>query len=435
MAHSYHEIAFTPTVRELQSAAGSRDNYAAMGERARYADRLSAREAEFIGLRDSFYIASVGETGWPYLQHRGGPKGFVKVLDETTLGFADYSGNRQYISAGNVRSDDRVSLFFMDYPNRRRLKLFGRMRTVDAGETQVLERLEDPDYPAQVERGFLIAVEGFDWNCPAHITPRFTEAEVCAATEQLLQENRRLKAAAQAAGGAGPRDADSVLGEGPLSLTISGLRQLTPRVRAFELRDPAGSELPPVTPGAHLRVPVRLPGGGLTERHYSIASNPARRDAWEIAVLREEEGAGGSRAVHESFELGTTLRTALPENQFPLHDDDRPAVLIAGGIGITPIKSMAQALEARGADFALHYAGSSRREMPYLDRLERQLGSRLSAYSSADGERMDLEALLRAAPENALVYACGPDRLVAGLMAAARSAAFPRERIRLERFS
>ena len=126
------------------------------------------------------------------------------------------------------------------------------------------------------------------------------------------------------------------------------------------------------------------------DRHYSIASNPARRDIYEIAVLREDDGSGGSAAVHDTYQIGTRLRIDMPANHFGLHDDERPALLIAGGIGITPIKSMAQALEARGAEFHLHYAGRSRGEMPFRDRLERQLGDRLRVYSGADGERLDI---------------------------------------------
>ena len=435
MAHSYHEIAFTPIVLDLQSRAGSRANYAAMSEGERYADRLTAREAEFIARRDSFYMASVSETGWPYVQHRGGPRGFMKILDEKTIGFADYSGNRQYVSTGNFRKDDRVSLFFMDYPNRRRLKMLGRVRIVESHETGILDQLEDADYAVQIERGFVITVEGFDWNCPTHITPRYSEAEVRGVMAELAEENKRLQAELEHAGSHAAGDRDTALGSGPLALTITGIRQLTPKVRAFELRDAAGNELPSIEAGAHLKVPVRLPNGEVTERHYSIASNPSRRDAWEIAALREDEGSGGSRAVHNTWTLGMTLNMELPENHFPLHEDDSPAVLIAGGIGITPIKSMAQALEQRGTDFHLHYAGKDRRAMPFRDRLERHLGERLSVYSSADGERMNLEAVLREAPEDAVVYICGPDRLIAGLMAAAKAAGFPRDRIQLERFS
>lgn len=433
MAHSYHDIAFTPTILDLQTRAGSRDNYAAMSEGGRYAHRLTDREADFIALRDSFYMASVSESGWPYVQHRGGPRGFMKVLDERTIGFADYSGNRQYVSTGNFMHDDRVSLFFMDYPNRRRLKMLGRVRIVGPSETDVIERLEDPDYAVQIERAFLITVEGFDWNCPAHITPRFTEQEIRATVETLAEENRRLKDELDQRAAAG--DVDQVLGNGALELVVSGVRQLTPDVRAFELRHPAGAELPPVTPGAHLKLPVRLAGGELTERHYSIASNPARRDAWEIAVLRDGRGRGGSKAVHAGYGIGTRIRIDPPENHFGLHEDQRPAVLIAGGIGITPIKAMAQALQARGADFCLHYAGRSRGDMAYRDRLERQLGERLRIYGKLDGERLDLEAVLRDAPADAIVYLCGPERLLAGVMAAARAVGFPREQIRSERFS
>ena len=134
---------------------------------------LGPQEAAFIGDRDSFYMASVSETGWPYVQHRGGPTGFVRVLDEKTIGFVDYSGNRQYVSVGNLINDDRVSLFFMDYPNRTRLKLLARARIVAPEETEILTKLTPADNQARIERGFLLTVEAFDWNCPQHITPRF----------------------------------------------------------------------------------------------------------------------------------------------------------------------------------------------------------------------------------------------------------------------
>ena len=222
MAHSYHDIAFTPTILDLQSEAGSRAGYASMSEGGRHADRLSPRETEFIARRDSFYMASVSETGWPYVQHRGGPRGFMKVLDEKTIGFADYSGNRQYVSTGNFMGDGRVSLFFMDYPNRRRLKMLGRVRIAGREERALIEKLEDPDYPAQVERAFIITVEAFDWNCPAHITPRFTEDEVRSAMDDLVAENRRLQATLESGT---DQSRDNELGSGALALTITGVRQ------------------------------------------------------------------------------------------------------------------------------------------------------------------------------------------------------------------
>lgn len=178
MGHKFAEIAFTETVKNIQESQGSRKSYARMEDGEDSNNVLSAREAGFIAARDSFYMASVSETGWPYVQHRGGPAGFVRVLDEKTLGFADFRGNRQYVSVGNLTKDDRVSLFFMDYPNKARLKLLGRAKLIDTADTAILDKLELPDYRGRVERGVLIEVEAFDWNCPQHITPRFTETEI-----------------------------------------------------------------------------------------------------------------------------------------------------------------------------------------------------------------------------------------------------------------
>lgn len=163
----------------LQERHGSRASYCRIEERTDHQlQPLGDGEAAFIAARDSFYMASVSETGWPYVQHRGGPPGFLKVLDERTIGFAEFRGNRQYVSAGNLLHDNRVSLILMDYPNRRRLKLLGRAQFLDLEEhPEAVARLELPDYRAHVERGVLIEVEAYDWNCPQHIVPRYTAAE------------------------------------------------------------------------------------------------------------------------------------------------------------------------------------------------------------------------------------------------------------------
>ena len=197
MGVAFADIAFTPGVRKLQTKAGSRERYSAMDESTNRRDKLTGRETAFIESRDHFFQASVSETGWPYVQHRGGPAGFLKVLDERTLGFADYRGNVQYVSVGNLMHDDRVALILMDYANQRRLKLLGRVRFIDRDtEPELLERLVTPGYKAIVERGFIITVEAFDWNCPQHITPRFTQAEIDemnaplkAQLQSLLQKN------------------------------------------------------------------------------------------------------------------------------------------------------------------------------------------------------------------------------------------------------
>ena len=147
--------------------------------RADEPDRLTPREEMFISLRDSFYMATNSASGWPYLQHRGGPAGFVKILDGGRLGFADFRGNRQYVSLGNLAADDRASLFFMDYARRARLKVLGRVRSVDLVDHPALaDVLVDADYGAKVERGIIVEINSYDWNCPQHITPRFAEREI-----------------------------------------------------------------------------------------------------------------------------------------------------------------------------------------------------------------------------------------------------------------
>ncbi|MCH7547573.1 MAG: pyridoxamine 5'-phosphate oxidase family protein [Planctomycetes bacterium] len=151
-------------------------------------DRLSAREIDFIAQRDGFYLGTVSEDGWPYVQYRGGPTGFLKVIDDATLAYADFRGNMQLLSTGNIGHDDRVSLFFMDYAHRRRLKILARAEIIDGrDDPALLKRLSDPSYAAKPERAFVLHVEAFDWNCPQHITPRFTEAEI-ATRERALRD-------------------------------------------------------------------------------------------------------------------------------------------------------------------------------------------------------------------------------------------------------
>lgn len=195
MPHLFAEIAFTPAVKKVQEEQGSRSSYARMEDMPGAVNhRLTEAEAGFIAARNSFYMATVSETGWPYVQHRGGPTGFVRVLDESTIGFADFRGNRQYVSVGNLTTDNRVSLFFMDYPNKTRLKLLGRARIVGLDDQEALSRLEMPDYRARIERGFIITVEGFDWNCPQHITQRYSREEMSAVTGPLVSRIADLEA-------------------------------------------------------------------------------------------------------------------------------------------------------------------------------------------------------------------------------------------------
>lgn len=184
MSRAFADVAFTPAVKELQSRAGSREAYARMETRSDHDTGLGAAEGEFLARADSFYLATVSETGWPYVQHRGGPPGFLKVISPSQLGFADFRGNRQYVSAGNASRNNRASVIVMDYVERRRLKLMGTLRFIPVNEADgaLVRQVEPADYPARVERIALIDVVAFDWNCPQHITPRFTLEQIRAAS-------------------------------------------------------------------------------------------------------------------------------------------------------------------------------------------------------------------------------------------------------------
>lgn len=195
MARAFAEIAFTDAVRKKQKQYGSAEAYAKfLTADADRKDALTAAEAGFIAARDGFYQATVSETGWPYVQFRGGPVGFVKIIDAKTLAYADFRGNRQYLSVGNLTENDRVSLFFMDYPNQRRLKIWGRTKIIDQeADPSLIASLHDKAYRAKPERAVIITVEAFDWNCPQHIPQRFTTDEIEGAIAPMRTELEALK--------------------------------------------------------------------------------------------------------------------------------------------------------------------------------------------------------------------------------------------------
>jgi predicted pyridoxine 5'-phosphate oxidase superfamily flavin-nucleotide-binding protein len=173
---SFAEVLFSDPVKKLQEQHGSRASYQRMTE-AIGEQRLGRDEREFIAARDSFYLATVTPDGWPYIQHRGGPTGFLAVLDNRTLAFADYAGNKQYISTGNLSANDRFAIFLMDYPNQTRLKIIGRARGLEPGKDPAIEARLLSEAGARVDRIFILDVVGFDWNCSQHITPRYTKEE------------------------------------------------------------------------------------------------------------------------------------------------------------------------------------------------------------------------------------------------------------------
>lgn len=193
------DVAFTPTVKAIQTRKGSRASYAKLERRGGWESRVTPELAEFLAERGSFYLATASADGRPYVQHRGGPRGFLRVLDEHTLAFADFRGNRQYISLGNLAENDRAFLFLMDYARRRRVKIWGRARVVE-GDLSLLERLSDPAYEARPEQAIVFEIEAWDTNCPQHIPQRIDAADVRTAIDELQgrisvleDENRTLR--------------------------------------------------------------------------------------------------------------------------------------------------------------------------------------------------------------------------------------------------
>lgn len=191
---SFGSLLFTPVVKELQERYGSRRQYEKMARAGASRDRLTPFEIEFLGERDGFYWATIGATGWPYVQHRGGPKGFLKVIDDHTLALGDFGGNKQFISTGNLLTDNRAAMILVDYPRQARLKILGHAEVFEGEKANPwLNRIRDPRYKAVIERVFVIHIDAYDWNCPQHITPRYTAEQIHNAVNALEERVHALE--------------------------------------------------------------------------------------------------------------------------------------------------------------------------------------------------------------------------------------------------
>ena len=195
MTDNFTELAFTESVKAQQEKYGTRAAYSRMERGGKFRNQLTWQENSFIKTRDSFYISSVGKNGWPYMQFRGGPKGFLKAIDDHTLAFADFRGNGQYITTGNFNDNNKTVLFLMDYPNKKRLKIWAETEVLDpADHPELAEQLVQPNYEATVERIIVFKVQAFDWNCPQHITPRYTQEEAGGSMLKLESRIAELEA-------------------------------------------------------------------------------------------------------------------------------------------------------------------------------------------------------------------------------------------------
>lgn len=428
MPRAFATLTFTPQVKAAQTRYHSRDANHGFELGPDSGDTLGPAEAEFIAARDSFYQATSGSNGWPYVQHRGGPAGFLQVLDAHTLAYADFRGNRQYLSVGNLTGNPRMALILMDYPNRRRLKLWCEARVVEAGDDPALmARLENPAYRARIERAIVLTVHAFDWNCPQHITPRYSEQQYAAVQAPLqagLAQLRQQLAHHQAR--------PAALGDGPLPLRIRSVTRLAPRVLGLTLEHADGAALPPAAAGSHLSLPVLLPDGSTGWRPYSLTRIQPQR--YQLAIQLADHSRGGSSYIHQHYTPGLLLHCAPPAGAFRLAPPAaNPVLLIAGGIGITPLLAMARELCAAGQPPQLVYSG--RGQLAFIDELQALLGERLHCHDSSQGARLDLHALLAAQSTHATVYACGPASMLDALHQATQQLGWAAGRLHSERFA
>ena len=196
MSQPISDIAFTDSVKSAQQQRGSREVYAKVEQRGGWKSEVTAELREFIAQRDSFYLGTATADGQPYIQHRGGPAGFLRVLNNNTLAFADFVGNAQYISVGNLDENDKAFIFLMDYANRRRIKVWGTAEYVE-DDPELLESLADDEYGGRVERAIVFHIHAWDINCPQHIQPRYTEEDLAPMVEDYQQRIRELEAEVQ----------------------------------------------------------------------------------------------------------------------------------------------------------------------------------------------------------------------------------------------
>ncbi|NKB71204.1 MAG: 2Fe-2S iron-sulfur cluster binding domain-containing protein [Candidatus Latescibacteria bacterium] len=425
----HSDVAFTPAVKSLQQRLGSRANYQETEQDPDWwLNTITPDLAAFIAERDSFYLGTASADGQPYIQHRGGPVGFLKVLDERTLAFADFVGNRQYVSYGNLNENDKAFIFLMDYTSRTRIKIWGTAKVVE-DDPQLMERLADPDYHGKPERAFLFRIALWDKNCPQHITPRYTEKQI-----QDLPECPCC---------------DPKPGRFSGSLEVAEIVAETANVKTLRLVQPGGGNIPfEYLPGQFLTLDIETAGKRI-KRSYTIASSPTRPECLEITVKREEMGLV-SGYLHRQIKPGDSLRLSAPAGGFTFTGAEHASiVLIAAGVGITPMMSVVRYLtdtEWTGDIFLLL---SFRRIQDFIfakeiDQLKNRhpnlhvavtLTSPETDWAGPTG-RIDKELIAEFVPGIAgrRVHICGPEPMMEDVQTLLQKLQVPQDNIRIEAF-
>jgi hypothetical protein len=365
---------------------------------------LTSEHRGWIARADTLFVASAHPEQGADASHRGGRPGFVQFLDSQTLRIPDYAGNNMFNSLGNFESFPHAGLAFVDFEQGRLLQLTGR--------PVIHWDIADPDGRTGGSGRF------WDFEVEA-----WRESALALRLEWEFLDYSPLL----------PQQTHSA---GDLVLQVAEIHQETDRIKRFRLRAFDDAALPTFTPGAHLPVTLELETGERVQRHYSILSAPDATDYYEIAVLNETRGRGGSRHLHESVRAGDQLMSGQPRNEFPLADTAEHSILIAGGIGITPILSMLRSLQAHSQSRELHYSARRWSDLAFRRDIEDLVGDRARFYASQEpgGSRMDLQAILSQPDAGVHIYACGPRRLITSVRDAAADNGWPTEQIHFESF-
>ncbi|MEN8212884.1 MAG: pyridoxamine 5'-phosphate oxidase family protein [Pseudomonadota bacterium] len=369
---------------------------------------LTTAQQSLIAGADTFFVASAHPDHGVDASHRGGHPGFVQIVNGRQLRIPDFAGNGMFNTLGNFVSYPYAGLLFIDFERGGLLQLTGR--------AEILWELDDP----QEETGG---------------TRRYWQFEISGWQEstspfRLCWEH--LDASPMI-----PRQHRGAPADNELSLKVVQIRTLSERVKSFRLCSRDGGLLPAFAPGAHLQIRVQMPDGSHALRDYSLLSDPGNRACYEIGVLAEAGGRGGSLYLHEQIHAGDVIECRAPQNAFRMADNASHSILIAGGIGITPILAMLHRLASHQQSFELHYSARTSQELVFRSRIEQLAGDSAHFYASRDphGERLDLERLLAAPGSGVHVYVCGPRRMISAVLDVAAAKGWPKERVHFENFT
>ncbi len=375
---------------------------------AKHGTLLNSDHKALIVNLDTFFVASAHPEHGVDASHRGGQPGFVQVLNDTLLRIPDYVGNSMFNTLGNFQCYPYTGLVFIDFQDNRLLQL--------TGKAEILWHLDDPNQ----ETGG---------------TQRYWQFEIAAWQESGIPFAIDWELLDYSPFNPKPLNLQQDI-DTTLSLKVEKIQQETARIKSFVLRRHDDEQLPVFQPGAHLPVKVKQTDGQLVLRHYSLLSDPSDRTTYEIAVLAEPEGRGGSLYLHQEIHEDDILQTAAPKNDFPMSEQANHTVLIAGGIGITPILSMLYKLSSHQQSYEIHYTARSKSDLAFLDRIEVLAGDRLYCYTSQEPHtaRLDLHKLLASPKAGTHVYVCGPRRMIKAVRDIADSTGWPAAQIHFESF-